>query len=411
MEKIKLPNKALLHSEYAQYEDARNKIALDMLVLVENVLKPMDSHPTVKTRHKDFHSYYKKYLKLLNQNKETDAPTITDLIGLRVICPFIEDIEIALDEIKNALEVLEVERKGAQYSFKEFGYESLHLLVRIPDGIIKERGRCGVTIAEIQIRTILQDAWAEVEHELVYKSEFTPYDPHVKRKLAALNANLYLADNIFQGIRQQQHEVNGQLKKRHDTFYIKIDETVNTSQQEEKRTDETPEGEQPLELEQHFSSDSIDNLLLKALYAHNKNKFDEAIQFYSRILELEPDHKITSVIFKHRALSYFAQSRYENALLDFTKSLDLDPSSHRALYYRGLVKSVLQNYLEAIEDYNQSLALDPYQPFCHYRLSQAYYHLKDYPEALANIDNAIKLDFEKQEFREFRSTILRKIKM
>jgi putative GTP pyrophosphokinase len=38
----------------------------------------------------------------------------------------------------------------------------------------------------VQLRTILQDAWAEVEHELIYKSDIKLPNASIRRKLAAL---------------------------------------------------------------------------------------------------------------------------------------------------------------------------------------------------------------------------------
>ncbi len=62
-------------------------------------------------------------------------------------------------------------------------------------------------VCEIQLRTILQDAWAEVEHELVYKSDISLPNQSIRRKLASLNATLTLSDLIFQEIRDYQKEI------------------------------------------------------------------------------------------------------------------------------------------------------------------------------------------------------------
>ena len=53
----------------------------------------------------------------------------------------------------------------------------------------------------------MQDAWAEVEHELVYKSDITLPNQSIRRKLASLNATLTLSDLIFQEIRDYQKEI------------------------------------------------------------------------------------------------------------------------------------------------------------------------------------------------------------
>jgi hypothetical protein len=58
---------------------------------------------------------------------------------------------------------------------------------------------------EIQIRTILQHAWAEIEHDLEYKSETNP--PEIRRRFAALSALLEIADREFEDIRRQEEEL------------------------------------------------------------------------------------------------------------------------------------------------------------------------------------------------------------
>jgi putative GTP pyrophosphokinase len=158
------------------------------------------------------------------------------------------------------------------------------------------------------------------------------------------------------------------------------------------------------------SGTTIDDLLLNALFAHNKNRFDEAIDFYSRILEMNPSGDISSLIYKHRGMAYFARSHYEEAILDFTKALELDPKSYKAPYYRGVVSSVLQRYGEAIEAFNQSLEINPYQAYCLYRRGQAWYHLEDYPRALADCEAALSLEpFESA--KKLRQILLDKLRM
>ncbi|HRU27439.1 MAG TPA: RelA/SpoT domain-containing protein, partial [Treponema sp.] len=203
------PDRGKLQKEFDATYHNRVLIVEDLKGRLEEVFHTMRPKPTVKGRAKSFQSFYKKYIRLLQQQQDkTKAPVINDLIGLRIVCTFIEDLSSVETAIQNAFQITEVERKGSNYSFKEFGYESTHILIKIPEDILKKRGKAGCDSAEIQIRTILQDAWAEVEHELVYKAEFTPFDEPMKRKLAAVNASLSLADIVFQEIRDYQRQLN-----------------------------------------------------------------------------------------------------------------------------------------------------------------------------------------------------------
>jgi putative GTP pyrophosphokinase len=402
------PNHKVLQKEYEKYSKIRHLTVKELTSRLEDAFSPLSSHPNIKARVKGFSSFFKKYVQLLKKNAPAQKPpVITDIIGVRIICPFLEDLTLVEEQLRKKFEVLELERKGEDHTFREFGYESIHLLIKIPLEIVQKLGSPGCDVAEIQIRTILQEAWAEVEHELVYKAEFNPFDDPMKRKLAAVNASLSLADIIFQEIRAYQRQFNGELGKRRDSFFKKIEESTDGLLFSGGKNG-SPALPPPPVLS---ASDSIDELLLNALYAHNKNQFSEAIAFYSRILELNPDDAIRSLIYKHRGMAFFARSHYEEAIEDFSKSLELDPQSYKAAYYRGIVCSVLERYIPAIESFDRARTINPYQPYCLYRRGQVYYHLEDYPQALADCESALALEPENEPIEKFRQMLLNKLKM
>jgi len=406
---IPTPEKNVLRNEYNRYFGTRQLIVNDIKVITDNCLSSMGSNPVVSGRIKNFDSYFSKFIRLLKIGDKN--PKITDLLGIRVICPFIEDLQAAEELIKNKFEVTEREIKG-HYSFKEFCYESIHFLIKIPQSLIDKYGDPGIDIAEIQIRTILQDAWAEVEHELVYKAEFNPFDEPMKRKLAAINASLSLADMIFQEIRSYQRKYTKEMDKRRESFYQKIEESTDDllfETEQSKNISPVIENDNASFAQDY--NNSIDDLLVKALSAHNQNRFNEAISQYTRILELKPNDNIRSIIYKHRGMANFACSCYKEAIEDFTNSLELDKKSYKAAYYRGVVYSVIKEYSQAIDDYSLSLSLNPYQPFCLFRRGQAYYHIGDYPQALADCENSLALEPNNKSVQKFKELLLGKLKM
>ncbi|GHV24869.1 (p)ppGpp synthetase [Spirochaetia bacterium] len=420
MKKNKLPDRQILAEMYAQRKTAMLNIARELKKCIEEAVQDLPTPPTIKGRPKEFTSFFNKYIRILKGNAPDEGfPRITDLIGIRVVCPFLEDVDTATAMLGKLFDIVEVERKGSNYSFKEFGYESTHILVTIPENLTKVYGDCGCDVAEIQVRTILQDAWAEVEHELVYKADFTPFDDLMKRKLAAVNANLSLADIIFQEIRTYQRQLNGEMGKRRYSFFKKIEDATDSLLFEaaEVQSDETPAGgEKTDRASGEFKhgvkgSSSMDDLLLNALYAHNKNQFNEAIYFYSRILEMNPDTTVRALVCKHRGMANFARSHYDAAIEDFSQSLLLDQKSYKSAYYRGLVKSVLQQYSDAVDDFTLSIAINPYQHYCLYRRGQAYYHLGDLPQALADCEAALVLEPNSTVALQFLEILRKKLRM
>ncbi|MFQ3547951.1 MAG: tetratricopeptide repeat protein [Termitinemataceae bacterium] len=407
------PDRGKLQKEFDRTYHNRVLVVEDLKDVIAEVVRDLRPRPTVKGRAKSFQSYYKKYIRLLQQQTDkTKKPVINDLIGFRIVCTFIEDLSSVETTLGNTFKIIEIERKGSNYSFKEFGYESTHILIKIPEEIMKKRGNCGTSIAEIQVRTILQDAWAEVEHELVYKAEFTPFDEPMKRKLAAVNASLSLADIVFQEIRDYQRQLNRELGKRRESFFKKIEDATDALLfQNDMHTDETKDLQRNtlFKLEPSKGGESIDDLLLDALYAHNNQDFSRAIGLYSKILDANPNNMVKSIIYKHRGMAHFAQSHYEEAIDDFTSSLCYDPKSYKALYYRAVVKSVLQQYAEAIDDFTLSLEINPYQFFALYRRGQSYYHLGDYAKALADCEQALLIEPEDPMALRFRELLVKKL--
>jgi putative GTP pyrophosphokinase len=401
-----LLSKETIRKKYESGTYARILTLRDIVNRLEQVFSILVSHPTIKTRIKQFPSYYRKYLSQLKTGAA--QPFITDLMGIRIVCPFMEDLMLVENLIKERFEVTEVDRKEHYTTFREFGYEAIHLLIRIPTDISRVRGDTGSDVAEIQIRTILQDAWAEVEHEIFYKAEFNPIDLPMKRKLAAVNASLTLADFVFQEIRDYQKKLNGHLERRRETFYKKIEDSIDSLflSGEDAREMKPPEV-----IDVDLDSVSIDDLLLDALKAHNENRFEEAIRVYSRILELKPDDRICSLIYKHRGMANFAQSNYQDAIMDFTKALELDPKSYKVAYYRGVVRSVLKQFPEAIDDYTMSLEINPYQAFCLFRRGQSYFHIGDYPQALSDCESSLSMESDNDAVKKFRVLVQSKLKM
>ena len=190
-----LPSKNNIKATYELYKP----VLAEIMQNIENKLKSslhLASSPTYKSRVKSFNSYYRKVLRLKSDEaKKSNFVALTDVMGIRVICAFLEDLPEVEKQIQQNFDVKEVEYKGADQNFREFGYESIHVLVAIPSDCYPKETNLPLPeniVCEIQIRTILQDAWAEVEHELIYKSEFTPFDMPLRRKLASINASLTL---------------------------------------------------------------------------------------------------------------------------------------------------------------------------------------------------------------------------
>ena len=415
-----LPNKLEIQRLYESYAPVFNEVLANIEAKLKSSIK-IASIPTFKTRIKSFASYYKKILRQKPKEaaESKSLVTLTDMIGIRVICAFLEDLDIVEQQLVTYFDVKEIERKGAQQSFREFGYESVHVLIAIPEDCKPKKELDpplpDEVVCEIQIRTILQDAWAEVEHELIYKSEFNPFDKPLRRKLASINASLTLADTIFQEIRDYQNRLQTELGTRRNTFYNKADDFTNKEfglPQENRDLKASaaiysPQNDLP------YSKKSIDELVLSALHEHNLANFDKAIEIYTQIINSKPTPPpvVLGVIYKHRGMAYFAQSMYDKALEDFRASVADDPKGFRALYYEGIVCSVQDKNQEAIECFNKSLEIDAFQSHVYYRRALAYFNLGEYKKSLADIASAENLGLNDEEVKALKTKVLKKFDM
>jgi putative GTP pyrophosphokinase len=141
---------------------------------------------------------------------------VTDLAGVRVITYFPTDVDrvVPLLEEQFVVDKANSVDKRMTTDPSAFGYASVHLVVELtPERYaLPEYAPFKGLKCEVQVRTILQHAWAEIEHDIVYKSsEEIPFE--LRRKFASLAGLLEVADREFQLLRQQEIELREQIRR------------------------------------------------------------------------------------------------------------------------------------------------------------------------------------------------------
>ena len=153
----------------AEYRCALMEIETKFKVLNEQFSLQHDRNPieTLKTRLKSPQSILEKLRKKqLDYTAENVEKELFDVAGVRVICPFIDDIYMLCECLLNQDDIRLVRMKDYIKSPKQNGYRSLHLIVEVPIFLQNEKKPMKV---EVQLRTIAMDFWASVEHQLRYK--------------------------------------------------------------------------------------------------------------------------------------------------------------------------------------------------------------------------------------------------
>ncbi|WP_283095603.1 GTP pyrophosphokinase [Nocardioides alcanivorans] len=164
---------------------------------------------TVSGRTKSVSSFAGKAVRQEDGKLLYDDPLtqITDQIGVRVITYVLSDVAAVADLLADTLTVLDDRDLGQETASEgRFGYSSRHLLVT-PDpatATMATLEELGGQPASVQLRTVLQHAWAEFEHDIRYKGKIPEeFGPDLDRRFTLAAGLLDLADREFSMIRER----------------------------------------------------------------------------------------------------------------------------------------------------------------------------------------------------------------
>jgi len=177
---------------------------------------------SIECRRKSLPSTLRKY----QRNSFGSLDQITDLAGVRVVCPYVYELDKVVHLVKRLFRLNKVDVITSEAKSRSTGYASFHCLVQWDpkqDGPImgddfnsgfsyeevdkmarnwwdqqRQKANDGMLelICEIQIRTILQHAWANISHEFFYKREKSMPES-VRARLRKLGQLLEEIDKAF----------------------------------------------------------------------------------------------------------------------------------------------------------------------------------------------------------------------
>ena len=175
---------------FPQYDSFRASIEN----LIVQLLREEGIYANTESRAKNTTSLENK----LHRKQYHSLEEIPDLAGVRVIVRYLSDVKAAVNLLDTEFAVQE--SSPHWYSSPDaFGYVSHHVVVKLsPERrALREWSRYSDFICEVQIRTILQHAWASISHSLDYKSEEEVPTP-VRRDLFRVAALLESGDEMFE---------------------------------------------------------------------------------------------------------------------------------------------------------------------------------------------------------------------
>jgi putative GTP pyrophosphokinase len=191
-------------SHYESYKAAADLGLKEVQKILDTL--PFSVH-LVTARAKDENSVRRK---LRRKRYEKPSTQLTDLIGIRVITYYSDEVDQVADLLKQHFRINKKmsEDKRVRFAYNQFGYQSVHLIAKLASGLLDSPNAHILKTKwfEIQIRSILDHAWAEIEHEVVYKSDLIDRQ-RFSRRFAAISGTLWMLEREFIDLRAEKSRI------------------------------------------------------------------------------------------------------------------------------------------------------------------------------------------------------------
>jgi len=178
--------------------------AIDQLLQQARVGEVTKIEARVKDREECVKKFQRKYQLGLEAAEQPYAirDYISDLIGVRVVCLYEDQVAVVAEVLREHFRVIEVTDKIAAIEGTEdlLGYKGLHMDLAAGEKVaaLPQAAACAGQVCEVQIRSLIQDTWSVLDHKIKYKKAI-PGD--LKRRINLLSALFELADREFRDIR------------------------------------------------------------------------------------------------------------------------------------------------------------------------------------------------------------------
>ena len=283
----------------------------------------------------------------IKSGKYRSLSDITDIAGIRIITYYADDVDRIAGLVEKEFSIDKENTIDKRMSLEpdRFGYCSVHYVVSINQERLrlKEYSAYDGLKCEIQIRTVLQHAWAEIEHDLGYKSEVAvPQD--IRRNFSRLAGLLEIADKEFLEIREKlsayKVEVVEKIKEKEfldtDIDAVSLDVLISSNKSLLEINEEIGKAFNAVICEQNDDLQYIEHTIAELRW-FDVNSLKQFLQF------VEKNKKFAIEI--ARAISLNSEKNYKDDQLH--KAISIFYLCYAELLYRFNVEPPITQFLSA----------------------------------------------------------------
>lgn len=317
--------------------------------LINSLIKRLgiDEVTKIEGRVKDKEECIKKFHRKYQNRLEADEQPyeirffISDLIGIRIVCLYEDQIALLSEMLQQHFKILDITDKISSVESTEelFGYKGLHMDLALNDEMasLPKYLPYADNSFEVQIRSLIQDAWSVLDHKIKYKKSI-PID--LKRRINILSALFELADREFKEIRNATIELMQQ-----ETVAPIIDQPDDTPKNailgDTSTSGKTLNAFNFLRIAGHFFRDfefddfKVDNFVNDILKLHSgfeKSEFHQCLndnlnivkEFHEHFLAENPDKVFSPFTSIRHCLYLYDREIFERILFKKTRGRFID---------------------------------------------------------------------------------------
>ncbi|QNR19971.1 hypothetical protein HNY42_03085 [Exiguobacterium sp. Helios] len=199
-----LENTNFDNKKFELWYDKEFKIFEILAIKITNLIKEIIEHKGIKYHSVTYRIKDKDSLlnKIKNKNYKDPKSQIHDYIGIRIVTFVKSDVDKVCKEIEELFEI-DIENssnKSEELGEDKVGYRSIHYVAKVGDNRseMPEYVYLNDKCFEIQVRTILEHAWADISHDRTYKfNKKLPEENDIRRRFALASASLEMIDREF----------------------------------------------------------------------------------------------------------------------------------------------------------------------------------------------------------------------